>query len=76
MRVKGELTWNGGDSGPAFIHANYSVMNNDCLFSYGGMFFCFCPNACVWVCGVGSKFEANVIGSALMTPHPHPHPPP
>jgi hypothetical protein len=44
----------------AFIHANYSVMNNDCLYSYEEDVFLFLSEFCVW----GSKFQANVIGSA------------
>ena len=43
-----------------FIHANYSVMNNECLFSYGEDVFLFLSKFCVW----GSKFQANVIRSA------------
>jgi len=38
----------------------YSVMNNDCLFSYGEDVFLFLSKFCVW----GSKFQANVIRSA------------
>lgn len=37
--------------GPACIYScktSYgAMMNNDCLFLVGGMFSCFCPNACV-----------------------------
>jgi hypothetical protein len=48
---------------PAFIHANYSVMNNGCLYSYGEDVFLFLSEFRVW----GSKFQANVIGSAPST---------
>lgn len=34
-----------GLPGPAFIHANYSVTNNDCLFSYGKDVFLFLSNS-------------------------------
>lgn len=38
----------------------YSVMNNDCLFSYEEDVFWFLSKFCVW----GSTFQANVIRSA------------